>query len=111
MYSHPQANGGEWAKQLRREAGVWLKAKREAAGLTQKDLAKAVGFEYYTFISQIESGRGRVPPESYRPWAAAIGVAPKEFVKHLMAFYDPLTYEVLFEDERADGAGTAERAG
>ncbi|MCR9257280.1 MAG: helix-turn-helix domain-containing protein [Alphaproteobacteria bacterium] len=109
MYTHPQSNGGEWAKRLRREAGAWLKAKREAAGLTQKDLAKAVGFEYYTFISQIESGRGRVPPESYRAWAAAIGIEPRDFVKHLMAFYDPLTYEVLFEDGIAAGRG--ERAG
>lgn len=99
MFSHPQAKGGEWAKQLRKEAGLWLRTKREEAGLTQKDLAKAVGFEYYTFISQIESGRGRVPPESYRPWAAAISMEPQLFVKSLMAYYDPLTYEVLFSDE------------
>jgi len=61
MYAHPQYNGGEGTKLLRREAGIWLKELREARGLSQRDLANLVGVEYYTFISQIESGRGRIP--------------------------------------------------
>jgi DNA-binding XRE family transcriptional regulator len=51
-------------KNLRQEAGRWLKAAREAAGLTQAELAQRVGLRYYTFVSQVESGLGRVPIET-----------------------------------------------
>jgi ribosome-binding protein aMBF1 (putative translation factor) len=50
-------------KELRKKAGSWLKAQRRAAGLSQMELANRLGFKYYTFISQIENGFGRVPSE------------------------------------------------
>jgi hypothetical protein len=56
--------------------------------------------EYYTFISQIESGRGRIPSENIRDWAIALEVDPKEFAINLMRYYDPRTYELVFGDER-----------
>ena len=85
-------------QELRIAAGLWLKEKREAAGLSQRELAHILGFEYYTFISQLENGRGRVPTNKYRDYASAIGVDPKTFVKKLLSFYDPVSYEVLFAD-------------
>jgi hypothetical protein len=39
-----------------------------------------------------------VPPDRYRLWADALGVDAKDFVKSLMRFYDPLTFEILFGD-------------
>lgn len=84
---------------LRREAGKWLKEKREEAGLSQRALASAVGIEYYTFISQLESGRGRVPAERYEAYAQALGIAPREFAMTMMRYNDPLTYELIFGDE------------
>ena len=51
-------------KTLRREAGRWLKTAREAAGLTQAELAEKTGLRYYTFVSQVENGLGRVPIEA-----------------------------------------------
>ena len=60
-------------KRLRREAGRWLKSLRESAGLTQAELAERVGLRYYTFISQVESGLGRVPVETQGSWAEAVG--------------------------------------
>jgi transcriptional regulator with XRE-family HTH domain len=83
-------------------AGSWLKRLREARGLSQRDLAKLVGAEYYTFISQLETGRGRIPPDRYCDWAEALGVSPKEFVRTLMRFYDPVTYAILFDDVPLD---------
>jgi transcriptional regulator with XRE-family HTH domain len=83
---------------------------REQRGLSQRDLAKLVGAEYYTFISQLEMGRGRVPPDRYKLWTDALGIAPRVFVKTLLQYYDPITYGMLFDDEvlkeepRADAA-------
>jgi hypothetical protein len=61
-----------------------------------------VGAEYYTFISQLETGRGRVPPDRYRVWASALQVDPKLFVKQLLSYYDPITYGILFGDQEGD---------
>jgi len=97
MYSNPQKLTDEDVADLRRDAGQWLKHLREAKGLSQRDLAEKVGVEYYTFISQVESGRGRIPPDRYRVWANALGVPAREFVAKLMRYYDPVTYRILFE--------------
>ena len=32
---------------------------------------------FYTFISQLESGRGRIPPDRYKVWADALNVDPQ----------------------------------
>ncbi|CAM5421203.1 hypothetical protein ATER59S_02400 [Aquamicrobium terrae] len=89
-------------QELRLEAGAWLRTLREAAGLSQRSLAGVLGLDYYTFISQLENGRGRIPPARYRDWAGALGVDEKVFVKKLLSFYDPVSYEILFgEEERA----------
>jgi transcriptional regulator with XRE-family HTH domain len=81
---------------LRREAGSWLRELREKRGLSQRELAQNVGAEYYTFISQLENGRGRIPPNRYLLWARALGVEPKVFVQTLMSYYDPVTYDTIF---------------
>jgi transcriptional regulator with XRE-family HTH domain len=83
-------------QELRRQGGKWLKAQREHVGLTQRELADQVGAEYYTFVSQLETGRGRIPSERYLVWAKALEMPPREFVRLILRFYDPLTYEILF---------------
>jgi transcriptional regulator with XRE-family HTH domain len=76
-----------------------LKQKREERNLSQRQLAEILGLDYYTFVSQLETGRGRIPPERYRDWAEALGLAPKEFVLELIRYYDPITFAILFGDE------------
>lgn len=98
MYVHQQRLGSEEVQELRREGGRFLKELREKQGLSQRQLAVQVGADYYTFISQLETGRGRVPPDRYRIWADALGVDVRDFVKNLMRFYDPQTFEILFGD-------------
>jgi hypothetical protein len=34
-------------------------------------------------------------------WAKALDVKPKHFVRTLMRYYDPVTYEILFEDNQS----------
>jgi transcriptional regulator with XRE-family HTH domain len=85
------------AKKLRREAGAWLKELRSRAGMSQIDLAGRLGLKYYTFVSQVENGFGRVPTESMEAWAVALDVEPSAFARKLLAFYDPELYRLLFE--------------
>jgi len=92
-------------KTLRREAGRWLKASREAAGLTQADLAQRLGLRYYTFVSQVESGVGRVPIEMQGAWAEAMGLDPSEFARTLLRQYEPELYRLLFGAAASAGAG------
>jgi len=79
MYNQPQRS--------RNPSGAWLCQLREKRGLSQRELAKRVGAEYYTFISQLEAGRGRLPPDHYLVWAGALGVEPREFARTLMSYY------------------------
>lgn len=95
-------------KSLRREAGRWLKSVREAAGLTQAELAHRVGLRYYTFVSQVESGVGRVPIELQGAWARTVGLEPSEFARTLLHYYEPELYRLLFLGDEA-GAGVDAR--
>lgn len=98
-------------KSLRREAGRWLKAAREAAGLTQAELAEKTGLRYYTFVSQVENGLGRVPIEAQATWAESLGLDPGQFARTLLRYYEPELHRLLFDGaaDEADPA-LAERA-
>jgi transcriptional regulator with XRE-family HTH domain len=100
--TNAQRRSGPDVPGLRRAAGEWLRSLREQRGLSQRDLAKLVDADYYTFISQLETGRGKVPPERYEIWANALAIDPKTFVKKLLHYYDPLTYEILFQEDVRD---------
>ncbi|GHA18362.1 hypothetical protein GCM10007989_12070 [Devosia pacifica] len=101
MYAHPQHGvDPNEVQALRRLAGRWLRDKREAARFSQRELAERLGFERYAFISQIEAGRGRVPPDRYEDYARALGVNARELARTMLRYYDPVTHRLLFETER-----------
>lgn len=106
MFSNPQRRSDMAVQSLRREAGCYLRELREGKGLSQRQLAELVGTEYYTFVSQLETGRGRIPPEKYEVWAKALDVPVQEFVYHLLRYYDPVTFRLLFPQE---GGGIARK--
>jgi transcriptional regulator with XRE-family HTH domain len=83
--------------ELRKRAGAWLQERRKAAGLSQIELAQQLGLKYYTFISQVENGFGRVPSDSMEAWARALGVSPPVFARELLAWYEPELHKLLFE--------------
>src|SRR4051812_1018438 len=95
----PQHKTGIDTKRLRTAAGRWLKSLRESRGLTQREMAERVGLRYYTFISQIEGGHGRIPPEQFQAWADCLGLDHKSFASQLMRYYDPVYYKMLFGGE------------
>ena len=109
MYTHPQRRGAKLTQKLRNQAGAWLRELRESRGLSQRELAQKVGAEYYTFISQLEHGRGRIPPDRYLAWADALGVDPREFVRGLMSYYDPVTYDIVFGNDPPAETGGAKK--
>ena len=100
MLSKIKTTAGD-ANPLRLDAGAWLKQLRETAGLSQRDLANILSLEYYTFISQLENGRGKIPSNRYREWAGALQVDEKIFVKNMLMYYDPHSYEILFGEDAA----------
>ena len=111
MYrNHFIAPNADSVQQSRNEAGRWLKSLREGAGMSQKQLAQAVGFDYYTFISQLESGRGRLPQGQYMAFSQALKVPLREFVKTMTRYYDPITYYALFESEQEPDVVRSETA-
>lgn len=84
----------------RKQAGNWLKELRGRAGLSQIELAQALGLKYYTFVSQVENGFGRVPTESMEAWARVLGADPSSFARELLSYYDPELHRLLFEVNR-----------
>ena len=87
---------------LRKEAGNWLRNRREQLGLSQREVARRVNIDYYTFVSQIEAGRGRVPAERTEDWANALEMNKREFAITLMKYYDPFTYKLIFPVDNID---------
>jgi transcriptional regulator with XRE-family HTH domain len=83
-------------KELRKQAGTWLKELRAESGLSQIQLAERLGLKYYTFVSQVENGFGRVPTDSMEAWAVALGVNPSQFARRLISFYEPELYRLLY---------------
>ena len=94
MYTQLRQTLPRPSQKLRKDAGNWLRALRERRGLSQRELAKRVGIGYYTLISQLEHGRGRIPPNRYLVWAEALGVEPHQFVRGLTSFYGPAMFRV-----------------
>jgi transcriptional regulator with XRE-family HTH domain len=100
LTNKPQRAGVSEARQLRKEAGDWLKQRRADAGLSQVALAARLGLKYYTFISQVENGFSRVPTEAMEAWATELGLEPAAFAKHLLLYYEPEMYRLLFGKEK-----------
>jgi transcriptional regulator with XRE-family HTH domain len=96
MYTNPQRRSAKLTQKLRIKAGRWLRKLREKRGLSQRELARKVGAEHDAFISQLENGKGRIPPDRYLIWADALGVEPRDFVGKLMSYYDPVTHRIIF---------------
>ncbi len=90
LQGHPDA------AELRKAAGSYLRELREAVPLTQQELARAVGMDYYTTVSQIERGQARVPPDKLQAFADALQAEPKAFAARLLMHYDPFMWKILF---------------
>jgi transcriptional regulator with XRE-family HTH domain len=101
MLAELQRTTPEESKEQRIALGTWLKSLREGRGLSQRDLAELLSLDYYTFISQLETGRGKIPEQRYVQWAEALGQDPKHFVQVLLKHYHPVTYKVLYDDDSA----------
>jgi transcriptional regulator with XRE-family HTH domain len=85
----------EEARRLRKAAGVYLKTLREKQDLTQLKLAQLLGYSWYSYVSQIESGANRVPSENIEDWARVLHVDVEELATKLLSYYDPFMFKLL----------------
>lgn len=83
------------ARILRAYAGDHVKQLRIEAKMTQRDLAEQLNLKHYTFISQLETGQGRLPPALTVKTALALGVDVREFALKMLSFYDPHTFQAI----------------
>src|SRR5687768_1392780 len=109
MAGYHQAHNSAELKDARKEAGAWLKKLRKDAGITQLNVARACGYEYVTFISQIESGKGRIPPEKYETFAKVYNVDSRWFAQNYLRHTDPYMFKLLFSFN-GQGGDAIERA-
>ena len=83
------------ARLLRAEAGDFIKRLRINKELTQKQVSNELGLDYYTFISQLECGQGRLPPKLWVKMAQILGQKPKEFSLKMLSVYDPYAHKAI----------------
>ncbi|MDN3519282.1 helix-turn-helix domain-containing protein [Aquisalimonas lutea] len=89
--------GSEY-KDLRKQAGKMIKTYRQQAGMSQMEMAKRLNLDYYTFISQVETGVRRLPTEEIEHWARALDIQDVQgFARSLLRHYDPLMYDLCFK--------------
>ncbi len=86
MFSNPQQGmeAGEVAR-LRQEGGALAASPARRARSDPARSRARIGADYYSFISQIESGRGRVPINQMEAWASALRMSRREFAKGIIA--------------------------
>lgn len=100
-----------YARLARANAGQHIKRLRMDAGLTQKELSEVLSLKYYTFISQVENGQGRLPPNLWVKTAKALDVDVVEFGLRMLEYYDPHAYHAINgrehrEDDNSDQFAT-----
>jgi len=87
-------NDAESAKR-RKELGKYLRALRVGKEWTQVEAAKQLGYEWFTFITQVEGGHARVPTAAWERWADTYGVTVRDFAMKLLRHYDPHLYKIM----------------
>lgn len=98
MLAEMKKSSAKKSSKLLQNAGLFLKKSREAKNMSQREMADKLGLSYYTFISQLENGRGKIPASRYQDWADALEIDARVFVKKIMSFYDPIAFRILFKD-------------
>ena len=79
--------------------GQFLKRHRNARGFTQPQLAERVGQNYFTVISQIENGSGKIPQTDIELWAQALNLNTQDLAKAFVKAYDRPLFDALFAPE------------
>lgn len=76
--------------------GQYIKQCRQDAGLTQKQLADALGMEYYNTISQVENDRINLPPAHWRTAANVMQLNVQDFVLKCLNLMQPEMRNAVF---------------
>lgn len=98
MSPRPQKLTDPETASLRQQGGKIVKQMRESLGYSQTDFARHAD-STKIFVSMVETGRSRIPPNEISAWALALQTEPRDFAKLMMRYYDPQTFALLFGDE------------
>lgn len=83
-------------EQLRKRMGAYVQGLRKDLGITQRSLSDACGWDYYTYVSQIERGRDPLPEKDVATAADILNVPRYEFARTLLAHYHPDLYLAMY---------------
>ncbi len=86
----------ETGHDLRVSFGTWLTQLRKSKRLTQKALAEQLGEYPPVFISQVETGRLRIPDRLVPKYCACLEQEPQIFVKEVLRHYEPDIFDLLY---------------
>ena len=64
--------------------------------MTQRELSEELGYDYYTFVSQFESGQGRLPEAHYEQMAKLLNVELLDFTKKMLVFHHQHIFKALY---------------
>lgn len=75
-----------------------IACRRQELALTQTELAKRLGYRNVNFISQVESGKSKVPLEKVIEIARALDIDSRWFAERLLHERYPNLSAVLLQD-------------
>lgn len=102
------------ATRERPPVGQYLRDLRERAGLSGEEVARRTGVRYASSVFNFESGYHNLPAHHWPGYAQVLGVGERLFTLHMLRFYRPAIYRMVFgvaEPEAADriiAEGTAD---
>ena len=79
-------------EEKRKRFGQLIKSLRQTAQLTQHDVAVHLDYKYLSFVSQLETGKQRIPPQDIKSFALLYGVDIHAFAKECVRAYESENY-------------------
>lgn len=100
LMAYQKSSTDTHAARLRKEAGAFLKKTRQAADLSGSQIAELTGLRTRQTVSQVENGWMRLPEQHLESWSRAVKIDPGYLAKRLLAYYEPITFKLIFHDDR-----------
>ena len=80
----------------RKNFGQMIQQRRQEIDMTQPELAEKTNQKFFTFVSNVENGRAKIPTVDLKIWARALKVNRNQFVQNYLFAADPPLYNALF---------------
>lgn len=86
-------------EEKRKRFGQIIKSLRQTARLTQHDVAEQLDYKYLSFVSQLETGKQRIPVQDMKSFARLYNVDIHAFAKECVRAYESKHYfECIYKE-------------